>query len=100
VSWKAGNAHNGFISAWLGAGWLAVALLLAFFASVGTKLRSVGAVHRPAFVMLLALMVLNNLTVPAIGGRLTVVFLVLMALSQIPATPERHHRVTYSHGRA
>ncbi len=99
VSWKAGNAHNGFISAWLGAGWLAVALLLAFFASVGTKLRSVSTVHRPALAMLLALMVLNNLTVPAIGGRLTVVFLVLMALSQIPVAPGNHVRVDYSHGR-
>jgi hypothetical protein len=33
---------------------------------------------------LLLLIMLNNLTVPAVGGRLTVVFLFLMALTHIP----------------
>ncbi|MDJ0814462.1 MAG: hypothetical protein QNJ23_12115 [Woeseiaceae bacterium] len=85
LSWKAGNAHNGFISAWLGAGWLAVTLLLAFLVSVWARRRTIDAEQRPVFVALLALLILNNLTVPAIGGRLTVAFLVLMALTHIPA---------------
>ena len=100
VSWKAGNAHNGFISAWLGGGWLAVALLLAFLVSVGAKLRLVTLDRRPIFVTLLALMVLNNLTVPAIGGRLTVVFLVLMALSHIPVRPRQGASLMHAHERA
>lgn len=85
LSWKAGNAHNGFISAWLGAGWLGLTLLVAFLVSVWAKRRTIDVRQRPVFVALLALLILNNLTVPAIGGRLTVAFLVLMALSHIPA---------------
>jgi hypothetical protein len=93
MSWKAGNAHNGFISAWLGAGWLAVALLLSYLASVWAKQQTIDVTQRPVFLTLLLLIVLNNLTVPAVGGRLTVEFLVLMALSHIPVarrfdTPE------------
>lgn len=84
LSWKAGNAHNGFISAWLGAGWLAFALLLALFASMWARLSLIDTVQRPMYAGLLLLIILNNLTVPAVGGRLTVVFLFMMALTHIP----------------
>jgi O-antigen ligase len=85
LSWKAGNAHNGFISAWLGAGWLAFALLLALFGSMWARLSLIDSAQRPVYTGLLLLIMLNNLTVPAVGGRLTVVFLFLMALTHIPA---------------
>ena len=84
LSWKAGNAHNGFISAWLGAGWLAFALLLALFASMWARMSLLDGAQRPMYAGLLLLIMLNNLTVPAVGGRLTVVFLFLMALTHIP----------------
>ena len=88
VSWKAGNAHNGVLSALLGAGWLAVALVLAYFASLVARARQVVAAQQPVYLGLLLLVFLNNLTLPAVGGRLTVVLLVLMGLSHIPI-PQR-----------
>lgn len=84
LSWQAGNAHNGFISAWLGAGWLALALLLALFGSMWARLSLIDTAQRPVYAGLLLLIMLNNLTVPAVGGRLTVVFLFLLALTHIP----------------
>jgi hypothetical protein len=84
LSWKAGNAHNGFISAWLGAGWLAFAVLLTLFASMWARMSLLDRAQRPMYAGLLLLIMLNNLTVPAVGGRLTVVFLFLMALAHIP----------------
>ena len=84
LSWKAGNAHNGFISAWLGAGWLAFALLFALFGSMWARLSLIDTAQRPVYAGFLLLIMLNNLTVPAVGGPLTVVLLFLMALTHIP----------------
>ena len=66
------------------AGWLAFALLLTLFASMWARMSLLDGAQRPMYAGLLLLIMLNNLTVPAVGGRLTVVFLFLMALAHIP----------------
>ena len=84
LSWTAGNAHNGFISAWLGAGLTSVALLVTFFgALVFHALRTGGRVV-PLLISLILLVFVNNLSLPAVGGRLTVAFLFVMALTHVP----------------
>lgn len=83
MSWTAGNAHNGFISAWLGAGWLAVALLVTFFFSILVRSLKLERHSLPLVLAAVLLVGINNLSVPAVGGRLTVIFIFVMALTQV-----------------
>ena len=66
------HAHNGFIAAWLGTGWIGVALLLAAF----WELWRYGVTWcwrersrlGPAWVGVVTVLTMNNLTVLGIGG--------------------------------
>ena len=85
MSWTAGNAHNGFISAWLGAGVLAVAFVVALFGSLANAVFRSNSPLLPLVVATITLIAVNNMSVPAVGGRLTVILMVLMALTHLPS---------------
>jgi len=84
MSWTAGNAHNGFISAWLGGGWLAVALVIALFGAIVNRSFAVDRSLFPLIIGSVALVAVNNLSLPAVGGRVTIILIFVIALAHIP----------------
>jgi len=84
MSWTAGNAHNGFISAWLGAGWLAVTLVIALFGALINRSFVVDRSLFPLMIGSVALVAVNNLSLPAVGGRVTIILIFVIALCHIP----------------
>ncbi len=81
VGWMPRNAHNGYISAWLSAGWPALVVILILFFSVFLRLTTLSNDSRPLTVSLMVLILINNLTLSAVGGQLTPAWIILMALS-------------------
>lgn len=90
VGWRAGHAHNGYLSGWLGAGWPGFALVLMVFAAVWQRQRRLPAQRRALGSALLALLTLNNLTAAAVGGPLGVPWMLMMGLAAAP--PGGRHR--------
>lgn len=84
VGWRAGHAHNGYLSGWLGAGWPGLALVLAVFASAWRHAGQLPADRRAVFVPLLVLLTVNNVTAAAVGGQLGAGWMVMMALAVAP----------------
>jgi hypothetical protein len=83
------NAHSGYVSAWLGVGWLGLSLCLAIFAAALRHTRTLPADWRAVYLAMLAVRAANNLTVSAVGSPFNPGFVVMMALTCLPAA----HRV-------
>lgn len=84
VGWTASHAHNGYLSAWLGAGWPGVLLVLMIFLGAWQRSRELPAERRALVAALLVLLAINNLTAMAVGGALGLPWMVMMALACVP----------------
>jgi hypothetical protein len=78
------NAHSGYISAWLGAGWLGITLLNIFFVAVCSSTRKMPPHFRTLVLSFLAILSINNISFNAFGGQFNVIFMVMMGLACAP----------------
>lgn len=78
------NAHSGYVSAWLGSGWLGLGLCLAIFAAVISRSAEFPHSWRAAHLALVTVLAVNNITLVSVGGPINAGFLVLMALAALP----------------
>ena len=77
------SAHNAGLAAWLSAGWLGVvALFFVFLNGIRFSLKS-GADHRVPTTMVLTFIIVNNLTIPGLGGNYSCVWLGWIAVLSI-----------------
>jgi O-antigen ligase len=79
--WQARHSHNGYIAAWMGAGWIGFVLLLFVFGSVWIRSRRMVLTVRAMICSTLVLLAINNLTLAAIGGSFNPMFVLMMALT-------------------
>jgi hypothetical protein len=82
-SWGAINSHDGYLSAWMAAGPLGLGLLIAFLFSLYRTLgfcRGGTAVWRAVLVSIM----MNNLSVPSVGGQVDVFTIVALAVAAMP----------------
>jgi O-antigen ligase len=100
LGWAAKNAHNGYLSAWMGAGWPGVAILLMLFVSLYLKSRSAVGETRTLIQALILLLIVNNLTIAAVGGPYSPVFMLTMALACAPLEPAGQTRRAEAHPHA
>ena len=84
IGWQARSAHSGYVSAWMGAGWVGVLPLLAIFASVGARVLRMRAGQIAWLLPILMLLAINNLTVIGIGGQYNPAWLVVIGLACAP----------------
>ena len=92
-----GGAHNGYLSAWFGAGWGGFMALGALLVSLCMKGVRVAPSILPLYAGVLTLIAINNMTIPLIGGALNPVLVVVMAFTSAPlviafARNEPQHR--------
>lgn len=92
VGWTAGHAHNGYLSGWLGGGWLGLLLVAMIFVTVWQWCRQLPVGRRALVIALLVLLAVNNLTAAAVGGALGLPWMVMMALACAP--PASHQTGT------
>jgi O-antigen ligase len=81
VGWVAAHSHNGFLSAWLAAGWLGLGLIVSFTAALCLQAMGTGAAGRALAVPFLLFVLVNNMSYPAFGGRLNGAWLMVMGLA-------------------
>jgi len=93
TGWKASNAHNGYVSTWVGAGWLGIVLLLLLFISVIRKCLNSNLRTKPFLVSTVVLIAINNMTLVAVGGQLSPGWVVLLAFCAIPSTVRSKNNV-------
>jgi O-Antigen ligase len=87
VEWLPGNTHNGFLSAFVGAGIPALALLFVVYASVLAYLRHQDLETRRIGYPIVAMLFINSMTYAGIGGIFSMWYYVLAAvvvLSNLP----------------
>jgi len=81
VGWVAAHSHNGFFSAWLAAGWLGLGLIVSFTVALGLQAVGAGTAGRALAVPFLLMVLINNMSYPAFGGRLNGAWLMVMGLA-------------------
>lgn len=94
VGWGAATAHNGYISAWLSAGWLGI---FSVFFLLGGILCIAYKTPRPLRLLIICTLVflgINNLSIPAIGGQFSLIWMVITALTVVPLTQNSESRAT------
>jgi O-antigen ligase len=87
VEWLPGNTHNGFLSAFVGAGIPALVLLIAIYASLVTYLHRQDLDTRRIGYPIVAMLFINSMTYAGIGGTFSMWYYVLAAvvvLSNLP----------------
>jgi O-antigen ligase len=84
IGFEAYNAHNGYLSAWLGAGWIGLVTLALVFAAIWVHMRRIDATQQNFVRAVLIFLMLNNFTVAGVGGSMGAVWLVVMGLSVLP----------------
>jgi O-antigen ligase len=92
--WQAFGAHSGYISAWIGAGWLGVFGVLAVFISLTHYGRFVSRRISPFFYAYLLFLALNNITIAGIGGYMNQAWIILMALACHPTKVHENSNLT------
>jgi hypothetical protein len=97
VGWSAAHSHNGYLSAWLSAGWLgvlsSVVMLLAPYMLTGV------VAMRATQSLLIAgatYIVVHNLTLPLVGASVTPVWVFLLALLSVPTRTSASLRKVWS----
>jgi O-antigen ligase len=80
VGWTAGHSHNGFISAWLAAGFPGFLLSICLVLSILTATVRMSIGDRVLVVPLMILMIINNMSFPAFGGQFNPAWLIIMAV--------------------
>lgn len=81
VGWRAINAHNGYISAWVAAGWLGIALAGLLLGSGVFQATGAQAALRPGASGLAVLAMVNNLVIPVTSYAFGPGWLLLIALA-------------------
>ena len=81
--WQARHSHNGYIAAWMGAGWIGFLLVLFLFGSVWVRSKRLLFSIRVFVTSALVLFAINNLTLPTIGGTFNQMFALMMGLTCI-----------------
>ena len=84
ATWNAGDAHSGFFSAWLGAGWAGVLLVLLIFVSVWLRSTRLHPQLRALTSSLIVMLFISQLGITSVGAVLNPVFVVMMAIACIP----------------
>ena len=84
VGWAATHSHSGYISAWLGAGWLGCMLLVSLFVSLWRQSRKHSPEYEPLIKSFIVLLAINNLTIAGVGGQWTLAWVLMTALSCAP----------------
>ena len=97
VGWTASHAHNGYLSAWLAAGWPGLLLTTLIFIAVWRRRLELSPKLRPLVAALAVLLAINNLTAPAVGSHLGAPWMIMMALAcappRLPSRLEPPHTV-------
>ena len=81
--WQARNSHNGFLSAWEGAGYIGLLVLCAYLLALWRTLSLVGGPNSPALRPMLVVLIITNFSVSSLGGRLDMVSVVAFALAAL-----------------
>ena len=84
VGWTAYNAHNGYLSAWLGTGWPGLVIVVFVFLAVATQIRRINSSERILISTIIWFIALNNFTISGVGGVMSPVWLLLMSVAVIP----------------
>ena len=88
LEFNPGSAHNGFLSAWLSAGWVAAWVVACVF--VGTAFDAARRSYRDRAYMLslIVFLTINNLTYPLMGSYFNVGTFVMMVLACAGPVPK------------
>jgi len=81
---KLAHSHNGYISAWLGAGWPGITVLVFVFVAVWISTKYMSSMIQPLILSILIVLAINNLTINAVGGQFKSTFILIMALASLP----------------
>ena len=84
VGFKAYHSHNGYLSAWVGAGAPGLALMTLLCLATAVHVSRQPRSTRPLLVAMYVLIAVNNLTYIAVGGRFNPVWPIWIALCCIP----------------
>jgi O-antigen ligase len=90
IGWTAGHSHNGFISAWLGAGFPGLLLSICLVLSILSATARMAVADRVLVVPLMILMITNNISFPAFGGQFNLTWMIVMAMACGPYWVSRH----------
>jgi exopolysaccharide production protein ExoQ len=85
--WNPGSAHNGFLSAWLSAGWLAAWIEACLFLGVIVDAARQSYQDRAYRLSAIVFLVINNLSYPAVGSYFNTGCFVMMVLACAGPTP-------------
>ena len=94
IGWSATQAHSGYWSVWIGAGWLGIFPLIILIITLFLQSEQLVYHLRPFFLCTLFLILINNWTINGIGGSINPVWIVIMALSCFP--PKRLLNESYN----
>jgi O-antigen ligase len=95
AGWTATNAHNGFIAAWLAAGWIGVCLIGSVFFAVVYQALARGYRERAFVIAACIFLAVNNLSYPGIGSIFNVAWFAMMALACAHWTLEERSTLEY-----
>lgn len=85
VSWGAIHSHNGFISAWMTAGWLGLSCVVCLLASIWRHVKVASSSIREVSMGLFVVAIVNNLVFPVTGYAFSPGWVLIFALSYLPA---------------
>lgn len=103
IGWEARSAHSGYVSAWMGAGWLGFLSVIAIFLSVWQRSRHVAPSVMPLLLSLIILLAINNFTVVGVGGQFTPTWLLMLGLCCAPPVPQKRmaqHEANATHSQS
>lgn len=81
VGWTAAHSHNGFLSAWLAAGFLGIGVLVFFTLALCFQVVGQDALGRALAIPFVLFVLVNNMSYPAFGGRLNGAWLMVMGVA-------------------
>lgn len=81
VGWAAAHSHNGFLSAWLAAGFLGLGVLVFFTVALCFQIVGLDVEARALAIPFVLFALVNNMSYPAFGGRLNGAWLMVMGVA-------------------
>jgi hypothetical protein len=88
--WQAASSHNGFLSAWMGAGYIGLLILCTYLLALWRTLSFAGGPNSAALRAMLAVVIITNFSISSVGGRLDMVSVVAIALAALPTAGACH----------